>query len=517
MVDLVAVVTACLSANGSSCGACGPGCEYCAAPFDDAPRFHLMDQRGCAENDPNGPVFDPVHGVMHLFFQDHLSQPGGSGPVYGHFVSKDWVHWAQLPVAIWNGPTAYDTRAIYTGSAAVIQGAGPNGSRGIVQIYPGLCDDALWPNCQTGTGLAQALPADYSDELLSVWSKPSYNPIMNNTERDPSSPWRTRSGEWRLRTYNSKIYAASSDADLVAGHWYEVGVLEALRTCECPSLYPLPALTPGFVNTTRLPTHVHKTSCAGADWWQLGDYVAGSPGQVGSFNATPGWEDLFVQVKIDPGAFYASKDNVFPALDNSTRRVNWGWAKVDPASAQTLPREITFNPEARVLEQKPLEELTQLRVANGSQKLNDTIVDGTLDLNFTNAKHSEVIASFQRPDVPAVWGLNVSGCAACHFDMSASDAVNVSCADLTTTLRLLPSETTLDLRVFTDATFLEAYFQSGRVAMTVKCDSVVAGNIAVFALGDPLRLASLAAFPLKSIWVDSDVVREAPRLYFEQP
>tara|TARA_B110000208_G_scaffold132026_1_gene159962 strand:- start:2338 stop:2502 length:165 start_codon:yes stop_codon:yes gene_type:complete len=28
-----------------------------------------MDQHGCAENDPNGPVFDPVHGVFHHFYQ----------------------------------------------------------------------------------------------------------------------------------------------------------------------------------------------------------------------------------------------------------------------------------------------------------------------------------------------------------------------------------------------------------------------------------------------------------------
>jgi sucrose-6-phosphate hydrolase SacC (GH32 family) len=28
-----------------------------------------MGQHGCAENDPNGPVFDPVHGVFHHFYQ----------------------------------------------------------------------------------------------------------------------------------------------------------------------------------------------------------------------------------------------------------------------------------------------------------------------------------------------------------------------------------------------------------------------------------------------------------------
>ena len=52
------------------------------------PQFHLMDRTGCGENDPNGIVYDPVHGVVHHFFQKHLAAPPGNGPVYGHLVSK---------------------------------------------------------------------------------------------------------------------------------------------------------------------------------------------------------------------------------------------------------------------------------------------------------------------------------------------------------------------------------------------------------------------------------------------
>ena len=56
------------------------------------------------ENDPNGIVFDPVHGVIHHHFQKHLAAPPGGGPVYGHFASKDMVKWAALPVSIWYWP-----------------------------------------------------------------------------------------------------------------------------------------------------------------------------------------------------------------------------------------------------------------------------------------------------------------------------------------------------------------------------------------------------------------------------
>ena len=178
--------------------------------------------------------------------------------------------------------TSYDNQAIFTGSAAVVPGAGPNGASGVVQIYPGLCDKADWPACTTGTLLAQAIPADYTnDELLVNWTKPSYNPIMEGTERDPSSPWKTSFGEWRLRTYNSMVYGAASDQDLLNGNWYTIGQSADLRQCECPSLYPLPPLTPAFAdveltNADPLPTHVHKTSCSG-DWWQLGTYTEAAP------------------------------------------------------------------------------------------------------------------------------------------------------------------------------------------------------------------------------------------------
>ena len=92
---------------------------------------------GAGMNDPNSPVFDNVHGVFHHFYQIHLAAEPGHGPDYGHFVSKDFVHWAALPVAIWNGldssvwpprVTKYDNEAIFTGSAVLVDGAAPDGN-----------------------------------------------------------------------------------------------------------------------------------------------------------------------------------------------------------------------------------------------------------------------------------------------------------------------------------------------------------------------------------------------------
>ena len=43
------------------------------------------------------------------------------GRTYGHAVSRDFVHWAHMPISIWND-RPYDEHAIYTGSATVVDG-----------------------------------------------------------------------------------------------------------------------------------------------------------------------------------------------------------------------------------------------------------------------------------------------------------------------------------------------------------------------------------------------------------
>ena len=38
----------------------------------------------------------------HLAIPDPVGLKAGAGPNWGHWVSHDFLHWARLPVAIWN-------------------------------------------------------------------------------------------------------------------------------------------------------------------------------------------------------------------------------------------------------------------------------------------------------------------------------------------------------------------------------------------------------------------------------
>lgn len=262
-----------------------------------------------------------------------------------------------------------------------------------------------------------------------------------------------------------------------------------------------------------LPTHVHKTSCNG-DWWQLGTYSGAAPRELGNFTATPGWEGLYSQRRIDFGRFYASKDNSYPTKQGGTRRINWGWATVPPRSAQTLPREVTFNPAARVLQQYPIEELAALRGAAMYDVSGLALKAGAVSpIGFAAgaARTSEVVATF---------GLRIGGLD-CNVSFTPPPeakasvplwAVPVACGELRDSLPLLGSEEILEVRIFIDVTFIEVFFARGRVAFTAALAVGRTADVSVTTSAD-LTAERLVAYPIRSPWVTPEAVRKQRRIF----
>ena len=497
-------VRTCLLSNGSL-APCGPGNQVCPpGPFGlDAPQFHVRDA-SCSENDPNGPVYDPVHGVYHLHYQNHVGCRGGR--TYGHAVSRDLIHWAHMPVSIWNDHP-YDEHAIYTGSATVVDGQ-------VVQVYPGLCYGKFSDYCPGFTNLAIAVPADPTDPLQTNWSKDTYtvNPIVNNTGRDPSTAWQTPAGEWRLTTFDTVIMGSMDFKS-----WYRIGKQPGFPVGECPSFFPLPRPTPGAgpapAGAPKAPTHVHKASHGGKDWMQVGTYAAGPPRSNGN------WTDARAEVIVDAGNFYASKDFFDPVKG---RRINFGWATVPPASTQTLPREVTWHPELQQLVFSPLEEQDSLRGAVIGHLANQPLtanVSTPLGLPPKAGNQSEVRVSFARPTTAVRLSVHVMvdeqrAAKGTEFYLEYvphNQSAIVGAGGATDVLHLLPSDKTIEIALYVDNTFTEAFWMGGRVAMTMVTKSSGGRDDVTVGASQPLVTASATAWSVGSIWVSPETVKYTPR------
>jgi sucrose-6-phosphate hydrolase SacC (GH32 family) len=404
-----------------------------------------------------------------------------------------------------------------------------------------------------------------------------------------------------LTTFDTVIYA-SMDFKI----WYKIDTQPGFARGECPSFFPLPRTTPGAGPApaeAETPTHVHKAS-HGGDWMNVGTYVPGEQGKVGTFSQTPGVP--FTETKIDMGKYYASKDFYDPA---KKRRINWGWAQVAPGSTQSMPREVTWNPELQQLVHSPIEEQANLREdAIGSLK-SQTLPAGkvvSLGLPQKLGNQSEIRVSFARPSVSTTLSVKVMGnggslkppyarempgydlaggdysvtnvdykdfkiCeAACDADdkcvswtyvvrgpkyascclkgnvpkssqkstctsgVKSMDSeltggtdfsidyrpnedgkissVKVHGGSFSDTLKLSPNDKTIDMDLYVDNTFTEAYFMNGRVAMTVPTGATNDAAVGVSSSADGVTMNSATAWHVSPIWVTPEDVKKTPRL-----
>ena len=153
---------------------------------------------------------------------------------WGHWVSRDFVKWARLPVSIWNDKW-YDSVAIFSGSTTIVDGkpvivcktqhpktptTSARSCGGVAD--PGLCNKDMDGNvvCPTRFTVRSSLPAalitapsqpklticcglqyvavvpsDAKDPFYTNWTKEGplmnglVNPIVNSTGDDPSTAW----------------------------------------------------------------------------------------------------------------------------------------------------------------------------------------------------------------------------------------------------------------------------------------------------------------------------------------
>ena len=203
------------------------------------PQFHFSPPQMWM-NDPNGMVF--YDGEYHLFYQNNPDSTVWGPMHWGHAVSKDLVHWENLPIALYPDSLGF----IFSGSAVVdwknTTGLGETSQPPLVAIF-------TYHNPVQGKsdGVSfQSQAIAYSTDKGRSWQKYSGNPVLPNPGerdfRDPKVFWYETTSQWKMvLAVKDRIFIYSSP-DLKVWHKEsefgdQSGAHEGVW--ECPDLFPL--------------------------------------------------------------------------------------------------------------------------------------------------------------------------------------------------------------------------------------------------------------------------------------
>ncbi|WP_119080928.1 glycoside hydrolase family 32 protein [Chitinophaga alhagiae] len=259
------------------------------------PQYHFSTRRGWI-NDPNGLVFH--EGEYHLFYQHNPFEREWENMSWGHAVSKDLIHWEELPVALHPDKTG----TMFSGSAVIdhnnTSGFGKPGQPVMVALYTADSPEK------------QVQCVAYSLDKGRTWAKYGNNPVIDSKAkwnskdtRDPRVFWYQPGQHWVMVLNERDGHSIYTSANLkewtfqshVTGFW------------ECPDLFELPV-----------------EGMPGQKKWVM--YGASNTYMLGSFDGrtfTPESGKYY----FSAGSIYAAQTfNNIPASDG--RRIQIGWGRI---------------------------------------------------------------------------------------------------------------------------------------------------------------------------------------------
>jgi sucrose-6-phosphate hydrolase SacC (GH32 family) len=193
------------------------------------PQFHFSARENWL-NDPNGCVFD--NGEYHLYFQHNPTGLKWGNMTWGHAVSKDLVHWRQLPNAI----EPYDNGTIFSGSAVVdVDNSSGFGTEGVAPLV------AAFTHARKPFGQAIAFSTDHglTWSLHEAGRHVVPNQGFDEGERDPKVFWHSPSQRWIMVLWvRMGLVRFFTSRDLK--HWAHASDFSGDGFYECPDLFELP-------------------------------------------------------------------------------------------------------------------------------------------------------------------------------------------------------------------------------------------------------------------------------------
>ena len=333
------------------------------------PQFHFTPPAKWM-NDPNGMVY--FKGEYHLFYQ-HYPDSSVWGPMHwGHAVSKDLVHWQQLPIALYPDSLG----CIFSGSVVVDEkntsGFGKKGSESpLVAIftYHNFDGEKAKTNDFQSQGIA------YSLDKGRTWTKYAQNPVLKSPNirdfRDPKVFWHAASQRWVMTLAVAdriRFYVSKNLKDWTLGS--EFGAVEGSHggVWECPDLFPMKVVGADKTKWVLI-VNIGNGAANGGSGTQY--FVGDFDGKTFK-NDNPTDKTLFFDYGKDNYAGVTWSNNPDGRRLFLGWMSNWQYATKVPTeawrSAMTVPRELGLHPTAAGLRlfQKPVRELKVLRGAVSS-------------------------------------------------------------------------------------------------------------------------------------------------------
>ena len=447
--------------------------------------------------DPNGTIF--WKGKYHLFYQYN---PDGAFDNskrmhWGHAVSKDLVHWSDLPIALTPTPGGPDRSGCWSGGAV-------NNNGVPTLIYYGHPDG----NCIAT-----------SDDALITWEKHPANPVIpyppEGDSWRPFDPCAWQEGDTWYSLSGGKLAGIGDTAFLCKSkdllHWeylhpFYVSELDKAPESDCavPDFFPL-----GDRYMLLFASHERGVQ------YYLGTYVNNKfhPEHHGRMN--------FGDFGVESGHLCAG----FTLLDGTSRRIFFGWIPEGQheavqrasgwAGVMSLPRILSLS-DTGTLEIQPVPELEILR-RNRRRFTNISISSDTfLALEDIDENCLEILATFEPGDAEML-GVKVccspdedeqtviyyspkDKCLALDADLSSVNPDVASRGVQQAPLELAADEP-LTLHIFVDRSVVEV-FANNRQCLTKRIYPARRDSrgVQLFAEGGSAKLRSIDVWDMAEIW-----------------
>ncbi len=427
------------------------------------PQFHFTSRRGWL-NDPNGLLWHD--GEYHMFYQHNPYGWDWGNMHWGHAVSRDLVHWTELPIALY--PKEYGDWC-FSGSGVVdsrnASGFGSKASPALIVAF-------------TSTGRGECIA--YSNDRGRTWTEYGGNPVVKHSGRDPRLLWHEPTNRWVMAVYDetsgARAIALHSSQDLKK--WTYESRVDGFF--ECPELFELPV--DGEPGRTLWVLH-------GAD----GEY------RLGRFDGHR-FEPETSKDRLWYGNFYASQ-TISDAPDH--RRIQIGWANgiTFPGESfnqqMTVPCDLTLRrtKDGVRLYARPVEEL-------GSLRRRERVLEGMMlgpgehELAAPEGDLLEINVDAEVDD-GGIFTLFVRGTPI----MFSAIKKTLVCGD--TSAPLAAEDSLVRLRVLLDRGSIEVFGNDGRVAISRASAADGAKprlSLTVPAESPPVKLRSCRIYELASAW-----------------